>query len=145
MGQNQWYHLGAGAPPILVYFSGDWDGHWGYGILTHGFFSVLNINPQSLCQWKLGSPHLPAAWPSGMFAKVVRPREGGLTGRASPPLTTRPSGPSGLRERRNKTNSAPSGALESRVGAAIESTFVHQAAKPRVKAALRSLNQPAQT
>ena len=25
MGQNQWYHLGTGAPPILVYFSGDWD------------------------------------------------------------------------------------------------------------------------
>ena len=25
-----------GAPPILVYFSGDWDVHWGYGILSHG-------------------------------------------------------------------------------------------------------------
>ena len=24
-----------GAPPIVVYFSGDWDVHWGYGILTH--------------------------------------------------------------------------------------------------------------
>ena len=36
VGQNQWYHFGAGAPPILVYFSGDWDVHWGYGILTHG-------------------------------------------------------------------------------------------------------------
>ena len=23
-------------PPILVHFSGDWDVHWGYGILTHG-------------------------------------------------------------------------------------------------------------
>ena len=32
----QWYHFGVGAPPILVYFSGDWDVHWGYGILTHG-------------------------------------------------------------------------------------------------------------
>ena len=21
---------------MLVYFSGDWDVHWGYGILTHG-------------------------------------------------------------------------------------------------------------
>ena len=31
-----WSHFGAGAPPILVYFSGDWDVHWGYGILTHG-------------------------------------------------------------------------------------------------------------
>ena len=25
VGQNQWYHVGVGAPPILVYFSGDWD------------------------------------------------------------------------------------------------------------------------
>ena len=29
-------HFGVGAPPILVYFSGDWDVHWGCGILTHG-------------------------------------------------------------------------------------------------------------
>ena len=29
VGQNQWYHFGAGAPPILVNFSGDWDVHWG--------------------------------------------------------------------------------------------------------------------
>ena len=41
--QNQWYHFGVGAPPILVYFSGDWDVHWGYGLLTHGnvFSDVL--------------------------------------------------------------------------------------------------------
>ena len=29
-------HFGVGASPILVYFSGDWDVRWGYGILTHG-------------------------------------------------------------------------------------------------------------
>ena len=29
-------HFGVGAPPILVYLSGDWDVHWLYGILTHG-------------------------------------------------------------------------------------------------------------
>ena len=29
-------HFGVGALPILVYLSGDWDVHWGYGILTHG-------------------------------------------------------------------------------------------------------------
>ena len=29
-------HFGVGAPPSLVYFSGDWDVHWGYGLLTHG-------------------------------------------------------------------------------------------------------------
>ena len=32
VGQNQWYHFGVGAPPILVYFSGDWDVHWGYDL-----------------------------------------------------------------------------------------------------------------
>ena len=36
VGQNKWYHFGVGAPPILVHFSGDWDVHWGYDILTHG-------------------------------------------------------------------------------------------------------------
>ena len=30
--QNQWYHFGVGAPPISVYFSGDWDVHWGYDL-----------------------------------------------------------------------------------------------------------------
>ena len=29
VGQNQWYHFGVAAPPILVYFSGDWDVYWG--------------------------------------------------------------------------------------------------------------------
>ena len=36
VGQNQWYHVGVGAPPVLVYFSGHWDVHCGYGLLTHG-------------------------------------------------------------------------------------------------------------
>ena len=36
VGQNQWYHFGAGAPPILVYFGGDWDVDCGYWVLTHG-------------------------------------------------------------------------------------------------------------
>ena len=30
--QNQWYHFGVGAPPILLYFSGDWDVHWQYDL-----------------------------------------------------------------------------------------------------------------
>ena len=38
MVQNQWYHFGIGAPPIIVNFSGDWDAHWGYGVLIHGHF-----------------------------------------------------------------------------------------------------------
>ena len=40
VGQNQWYHFGAGAPPILVYFSEDWDVYWGYGLLTHGHICI---------------------------------------------------------------------------------------------------------
>ena len=40
VGQNQSYHFGVCAPPILVYFSGDWDVHWGYGFLTHGQVSL---------------------------------------------------------------------------------------------------------
>ena len=37
VGHNQWYHFGVGAPHVLVYFSGDWDVHWGLtGLLTHG-------------------------------------------------------------------------------------------------------------
>ena len=34
MFQNQLYHFGIGALPILVYFSWDWDVDW--GVLTHG-------------------------------------------------------------------------------------------------------------
>ena len=33
-----------GAPPILVYFSGDWDVHWGYGTLTHGPLTKARSN-----------------------------------------------------------------------------------------------------
>ena len=42
VGQNQWYHFGVGAPPVLVYFSGDWDVHWGF---AHGHMS----NAQNHC------------------------------------------------------------------------------------------------
>ena len=40
VGQNQWYLFRVGAPPILVYFSGDWDVHRGYNILTHGHMAT---------------------------------------------------------------------------------------------------------
>ena len=47
VGKNQWYHFGVGAPPMLVYFSGDWDVHWGYGLLTHGHMAVgQNVLPE---------------------------------------------------------------------------------------------------
>ena len=35
VGQNQWYHFGVGAQ-----FSGDWDVHWGYRVLTHGHMGL---------------------------------------------------------------------------------------------------------
>ena len=39
LGQNQWYHFGVGAPPILVYL----DVHWGCGLLTHGhMFAIVS-------------------------------------------------------------------------------------------------------
>ena len=31
-----WGVIAGVASPILVYFSGDWNVHWGYGLLTHG-------------------------------------------------------------------------------------------------------------
>ena len=34
-------HFGVGAPPILVYFSGDWDVHREYGVLTHGHLGLV--------------------------------------------------------------------------------------------------------
>ena len=42
VGQNQWYHVGIGALPNLVCFSGDWDVHWGYDL---GFdpWSYVNL------------------------------------------------------------------------------------------------------
>ena len=33
--------------PILVYFSGGWDFHWGYGLLTHGHVSAGLGNDRS--------------------------------------------------------------------------------------------------
>ena len=47
------YHFGVGAPPILVYISGDWDVHWGYGILTHahipGIFELSQSHRMLAC------------------------------------------------------------------------------------------------
>ena len=38
--------VGVGAPLILVYFSGDWDVHQRYGILTHGQFYAVGSPPR---------------------------------------------------------------------------------------------------
>ena len=42
-------HFGAGAPPIVVYFSGDWDVHWGYGLLTHGQMRKRTKRSKAFC------------------------------------------------------------------------------------------------
>ena len=34
--------FGVGAPPILVYFGGDWDVHWGCGLWTHGHINLAH-------------------------------------------------------------------------------------------------------
>ena len=43
-----WYHFGVGAPPKLVYFCGNWDVHWGYGLLTHGHVDKGRFGGQHL-------------------------------------------------------------------------------------------------
>ena len=52
VGQNHWYHFGVGAPPIFVYFSGDWDVHWGHGILTHALASRSNFSFNSIVAYR---------------------------------------------------------------------------------------------
>ena len=49
MVQKQWYHFGIGASPISVYFSRDWDVHWGYGVLTHAH--VISSSCQTGINW----------------------------------------------------------------------------------------------
>ena len=39
-----------------TYFSGDWDVHWGYGILTHGQMKVSRITTSSMHFTKSSSP-----------------------------------------------------------------------------------------
>ena len=47
VGQNQWYHFGVSASPILVF-------HWGYGILTHGHVSLVSFpKPSNLAPREL--------------------------------------------------------------------------------------------
>ena len=46
LGQINGTHLGVGAPPILVYFSGAWDVHWGYGLLTHVHMQIVSRKVQ---------------------------------------------------------------------------------------------------
>ena len=43
-------------------FSGDWDVHWGYGILTHGHLSGTTCSPRCCFYWlQMGAGHIPSA------------------------------------------------------------------------------------
>ena len=48
VGQDKWYHFGAGAPLILAYLIGDWDVHCGYGLLTHGHILLVKGSNMSV-------------------------------------------------------------------------------------------------
>ena len=52
-----------GAPPILVYFRGDWDVHWGYRllILTHGHACGKHLVPFCFPPFVSVAPLLPEA------------------------------------------------------------------------------------
>ena len=53
--------LGWCTPPILLYFSGDWDVHWGYGILIHGqVFVVILMHGCRLATKPVGYWAVPA-------------------------------------------------------------------------------------
>ena len=44
MVQYQWQHFRIGAPPILEpILGGDWDVHWGYGVLIHGRVTFFRV------------------------------------------------------------------------------------------------------
>ena len=50
MGQHQWYHFGVGAPPMLVYLSGDFGMFTGgtIWILTHGQIGSVTRRPNAV-------------------------------------------------------------------------------------------------
>ena len=59
------------SPPILVYFSGDWDVHWGYGLLTHGH--ILHAPKGTrwvVCTPPCSHPSKGGAAPRGDFYQV---------------------------------------------------------------------------
>ena len=65
VGQNQ-----LGAPPILVYFNGDWDAHGGYGVSTHGHLKTTYV------RWARARVGPCQAIPCARFAGTIR-----ITGR----------------------------------------------------------------
>ena len=61
----QWYHFGVGAPPILVYFSGDWDVHWGYDLDFDPWpFSLEPAWGPPACPWQVTEINPAQGWPT---------------------------------------------------------------------------------
>ena len=56
VGKNQLYDFGVGAPPILVYFSGDWDVHWVNGDIDPWPYEEGHELLKKLKQTAKGSP-----------------------------------------------------------------------------------------
>ena len=89
VGQNQWYHFGVGASPILVYFSGDWDVHWGYGFLIHTHLTALGVL-SSFCVKRLMSLKKTSKAPAAVAVRIpVLVDTGGLRLLALRPPTRR--------------------------------------------------------
>ena len=59
--------------PILVYFSGDWDVHWGYGLLTHGQVSFLLF---AVVQRDVGNPVAAMGLPAVATSEIGEPLRG---------------------------------------------------------------------
>ena len=70
MSQCQWYHCGAGAPTIFrLYFSGDWDAHWGYDLAFDPWpFNIiwhsLERNPPADSRFYPICRTIPQRWPT---------------------------------------------------------------------------------
>ena len=66
-------HFGIGAPLILVYFSGDWDVHWGYGVLTHGHVATNKHSHETTPHSSPGPPgECAACGPAGAVPDAQR-------------------------------------------------------------------------
>ena len=59
VGQNQWCHFGVGAPPILVYFSRDWDVHW---VQDFDPWPYVYANSRGLKAENIGAENIGSAW-----------------------------------------------------------------------------------
>ena len=73
VGQTSWYHFG-----VLVYFSGDWDVHWGYGLVTHGHMAGFTLVSLTLGPGNKQVPLGADIWSTHLRRVQVRSCSGGL-------------------------------------------------------------------